>query len=74
MTLVRCADSRELWQGTYSYSQTFLSENLLQLGDVVGEKRRGPGWSSGAEIFEAGIANAMRDLNTRREQQFLALK
>lgn len=74
MTLVRSSDSKELWQGTYSYSQTFLSDNVLQLGDVVGERRRGPGWISGAEIFEAGVSSALRDLNTRREQQFLALK
>jgi hypothetical protein len=74
MTLVRSADARELWQGTYSYSQTPLSDNLLQLGDVVGQKRRGPGWSSGSEIFEAGVSSALRDLNTRREHQFLALK
>jgi hypothetical protein len=74
MTLVRVADSRELWQGTFSYGQTFLSDNLLQLGDLVGERRRGPGWSSGREIFEAGVSSALRDLNTRREQEFLVLK
>ncbi len=74
MTLVRASDARELWQGTYSYGQTFLSDNVLQLGDVVGERRRGPGWASGREIFEAGVSSALRDLNARREQQFLAVK
>lgn len=74
MTLVRSSDSKELWQGTYSYGQSFLSDNVLQLGDVVGQRRRGPGWSSGSEIFEAGVSSALRDLNTRREQQFLAMK
>jgi hypothetical protein len=74
MTLVRSSDSRELWQGTFSYGQTFLSDNVLQLGDVVGERRRGPGWISGSEIFEAGVSSALKDLNTRREQQFLARK
>jgi hypothetical protein len=74
MSLVRTVDGVELWQGRFAYSQTFLSENLLQLGDVVGQKSRGRGWSSGREIFEAGFSSALRDLNTRREQQFLALR
>jgi|GEM_PF-5375192 len=74
MSLQRTADGLELWQGTFAYGQTFLSDNLLQLGDVVGQRSRGRGWSSGREIFEAGFSSALRDLNARREEQFLALR
>jgi len=71
MTLVRTADSMELWQGSYAYGQTYLSDNFLQLGDAIGSKRRGAGWSSGREIFEVGATSALQDLNARREMQFL---
>jgi hypothetical protein len=74
MSLVRASDSKELWQANYSYEQGYISENILQLGDALGSRRRGAGWSSAGEIFEAGAGSALRDLNLRREQQFLVMK
>jgi hypothetical protein len=74
MTALRAADGHAVWQAKFSYSQRALSDNILQLGDRIGERSRGTGWTSGGQILDAGVVSALRDLNLRREQQFLAKK
>lgn len=74
MSALRAADGHAVWQAKFSYSQRALSDNILQLGDRIGERSRGTGWTSGSQILDAGIVSALRDLNLRREQEFLARK
>jgi len=74
MAVTRVRDGAEIWQGTFSFRQQPLSENLLKLGDRLGPNGSGAGWNSARDILDRGVLLALKDLSARREQLFLGRK
>ena len=66
----RIPDGREIWSGSYSFTDQALSENLFRA-----EKRGlggGVGWKSTRLLFAAGFEAAAKDLAKRRNAEFMS--
>jgi hypothetical protein len=74
LSVVRTVDYKTVWQGTYSYRQEALTDNLLKLGQRLGKDGSGTGWTTGMVALERGFDAAFKDFRSRREAQFLSRK
>lgn len=71
LRLVRAADGKAVFGGSYHFEDRALSDNLLHAGDTL-RAGRGSRWSTARELFEEGLRLAWREFSARREQAFLA--
>jgi hypothetical protein len=62
----------EVWNGQYFFKQEALSENLLKIQERVGKNGLGAGWRSAHDIFRLGVASALDDFSSKREQRFMS--
>ena len=65
--LVRASDGKEIWRADYLNRDQALSENLLKLEERISN----PGWRSAEQLFVGGLTLAARDLEQKRQEQFL---
>ena len=71
--LIRVTDRKLLWSSTYHFTDTAISDNLFQLGDMANKGQK-VGWRPAREIFLDGMRSAAKELAGRRISQFASDK
>ncbi len=72
MSLVRLSDSKIIWESSYSYVDSSLSEDIISYGKKLQEKGGTGGWTTAAKLLERGAKEGFRDLTQKRNVQFMS--
>ncbi len=67
MTIYQSGDGRPIWQASYHFEDTALSDNLFKLRNRL---EGGTGWLSADRVLRSGFDAAARDLSRTREAAF----